>query len=312
MRHDDNSLFAVGSRDGFTLIELLVVIVIIGILVGALIPATRVVRDKAKETQVVNDIGEIHKAIEQFGVDHSGKYPYRIRHFLNRPGSANTPDADSLLGAQWAPLGLFGGAEALNPDLSIATLTYPEPQIDNSYRLYFNQRSDPLVALGYLKQYPQNPFLKRGMGCIVWAFDPTDMTKPSPDVRVAPGDFVYTFYMTPLNGAFQEPPGVATNALSYTATSSDGSDGRRIPGTFSLSMVDGYQLWAYGLLRSTGIDYMCYPNTSSTPPTQPVSIRADWNGNGKKDLFETGIIAYFQSETNAAGRNSTTGQKLEY
>jgi len=308
----ENPRRAISLSYGFTLIELMVVIVIIGVLVAALIPSVTLIRAKAKETQVANDIGEIHKALEQFGVDHSGKYPYRVRHFPQLHMQTSTPDFDSAISTTFAPLGLFGGAEVLNADFSIATVTYPEPQLTDAQRRYFNQRTDPLVAMGYMKQYPQNPFLRRGMACDAWGFDPADMSQPSPDVRVAPGDFVYTFYMVPAGAALTDPPGVVLDALSYTATTGDGPDGIPVPGVLYLSLVDGYQLWAYGVLRSNGLDYMCYSNSSANVPSQPVQTRGDWNGNGKKDMFETGIITYFQSEPNAAGRDSTTGQKQEY
>ena len=73
----DQSGWLSGTR-GFTLIELLVVIVIISILVAIALPNLQKIKRKQMETQTATNVSEIQKALEAFGVDNNGQYPFRV------------------------------------------------------------------------------------------------------------------------------------------------------------------------------------------------------------------------------------------
>jgi prepilin-type N-terminal cleavage/methylation domain-containing protein/prepilin-type processing-associated H-X9-DG protein len=73
-------------RAGFTLVELLVVITIIGILAGLLFPAIQVMRNRARQTECLNNITQVGKGTLNF---ESSKQ--RFPAFKNlRPGFPNT------------------------------------------------------------------------------------------------------------------------------------------------------------------------------------------------------------------------------
>lgn len=61
-----------GSRRGFTLIELLAVIAIILLLASLLLPALRVVRDRAYAVTCRSNVRQVTAAIIHFGVDNQG------------------------------------------------------------------------------------------------------------------------------------------------------------------------------------------------------------------------------------------------
>lgn len=63
-----------GQRRGFTLIELLVVIGIIVTLMGLLIPAVTIARNKARQTQTVNLLAQIQASCSSFK-NENGMYP---------------------------------------------------------------------------------------------------------------------------------------------------------------------------------------------------------------------------------------------
>ena len=67
--------FSNKNNKGFTLIELLVVIAIIGVLSSIVVVVLNNVREKARDTQRIRDIGEISKALLFYAMDHGDSYP---------------------------------------------------------------------------------------------------------------------------------------------------------------------------------------------------------------------------------------------
>ncbi|RRJ94706.1 DUF1559 domain-containing protein [Opitutaceae bacterium TAV4] len=63
------------SSRAFTLIELLTVIAIIGILAGILIPVTGMVRDKARATQCISNLRQLHVGLMLYVNDDKGYLP---------------------------------------------------------------------------------------------------------------------------------------------------------------------------------------------------------------------------------------------
>jgi type II secretory pathway pseudopilin PulG len=194
------------------LIELLVVVVIIGILATIALSKLSAFRDKAKETQTAANLAEINRALEQFGTDNNGMYPFRVRWFDN--ATANAPGFDPYKATDtgsgftsdandWFSLGLFGGVRVVTDTFAdntfsgqpTATQTQQgwigmnEHKViqpngwDQQFYRRFNQYSDPLYAGGYMPNgYPTNPFLKRPMGNIMYSYgdaaDDADQTPP--------------------------------------------------------------------------------------------------------------------------------------
>ncbi len=62
-------------RHGFTLIELLVVIAIIAILAALLFPVFLTVRQSAKRSECMSNMGQLGKAIAAYASDHQGRIP---------------------------------------------------------------------------------------------------------------------------------------------------------------------------------------------------------------------------------------------
>ncbi len=309
-------------RNGFTLIELLVVIVIIGMIAAIAVPSYNKVRIKARETEVVKNLSTINQALNQFAVDHNGLFPYRVH---NVDPSGNVLASSDLPG--FFPLGLFGGVEVvdengvLNAEYIRRSFIQPRFQ-DFDYYQVFNQYTDPLVALGYLSRYPRNPFFpreNRPVGSTLWAFSPDDLTIPSPDVVISPGDFVYTFNMgDPLDtgggagsvnpsGDREDPKGVIPLAVSYRVTISNVTTL-----DFKIDLVDSYQLWAYGSLPLNGPVWTIYTNNNFAPAQKRSVPRKDFNGNGYKDEFEQGVIAYYSSGGKFYEKTTSTGEKIEF
>jgi general secretion pathway protein G len=71
----------------FTLVELLIVIIIIGLLMALLVPAIMGVRIKARDAQIVAEIAELDKAMQQFKDKH-GAYPPAMHYDDNGTATA--------------------------------------------------------------------------------------------------------------------------------------------------------------------------------------------------------------------------------
>jgi prepilin-type N-terminal cleavage/methylation domain-containing protein len=63
------------TRRGFTLIELLVVIAIIAVLAGLLLPAVAKARERARQTDCMNNLHQFSVAFTVYRDDHAGKFP---------------------------------------------------------------------------------------------------------------------------------------------------------------------------------------------------------------------------------------------
>ncbi|MBN2081882.1 prepilin-type N-terminal cleavage/methylation domain-containing protein [bacterium] len=333
------------ERAGFTLIELLVVIVIIGILVTLAVPKLMDARNRARETQTGINLRDIHTALAAFGTDNNGSYPFRIRWFdaTNDFGPGFDPYTATDTGAgfhsdsdSWFSLGLIGGVRTVTN--TFADNTGPGDDFDTEffgmrehkviqpngwtysgfYRV-FNQYSDPLVALGYLDAYPENPFLRRPMGNIMWSYGDAnwraggspvlDKTIPDPRTTVTPGDFVYTFFYETDGTTIYDPEGIVEAKVSYQAKSRTDTH----EGMYYLDLIDSYHLWAYGVLPMNGATYVAYPNNAYGISTRGLTeANKDFDGSGTKDLYELGMIAYFKQTANSARATDSGGNRTEF
>jgi len=87
------------SLPGFTLVELLVVIAFIGVLAGLLLPAMGMVRERARRTQAISTVTNIHQALQTYAAEER-------RHRF-------PPHATSLA-LEWAPPGELSAPGVLN------------------------------------------------------------------------------------------------------------------------------------------------------------------------------------------------------
>ncbi len=78
------------SKAGFSLAELMVVIVILGLL--ATLVAQNVMKSLATSTRAVatSDISAISQAIDNYAIDHSGKFPERLEELITPDESGNS------------------------------------------------------------------------------------------------------------------------------------------------------------------------------------------------------------------------------
>lgn len=354
-------------KAGFTLIELLVVIVIIGMLVTISVKYLSDARTRARATQTAANLSEIHNALEAFATDNNGLYPFRMRWFPSEtptnPTDPNAAPFDPYSATartsnvqNWCSLGLFGGVPVVAMEQSgtgwnVVDNTWvnpsdfakiiqphygdeppgPEGSVSLAFtELYqrFNQYSDPLIAMGYLDTYPENPFLKRPMGNMLWNYgdDATghlNKTIPGPEVYPTPGDFCYTFFYGTRDGGgsgdtLVDPPGVVEAKKSYVARSPQAA----LPGVYYLDLIDSYQLWAYGSLPRIGKLYVAYPNNfyglaprrgRGTAKGGWREAKRDWDNSGTKDMFEMGLVAYYkQTGAGASQASDTKGNKVEF
>jgi prepilin-type N-terminal cleavage/methylation domain-containing protein len=350
-------------RMGFTLIELMVVIVIIAILVTMAITRLNSMRAKAKDVQTASNLAAINSALEAFAVDNNGMYPFRIRWFdaatANAAGFDPSVATDTGTGmtsdpGNWFSMGLIGGVRTVKADFSdhtwsrAPTITELEEgytgmrehkviqpfgwdTANPDFYRRFNQYSDPLYALGYLKSYPTNPFLKRPMGAVMWDYgDANDdrdtsgppfhtspvnnyaSSVPASDVVPTPGDFVYTFFYEGTGNQIFDPQGVSEARRSYTARSPQMTDPDG--GIYYLDVIDAYQLWAYGDIPKNGATYAIYRNNAQGLQVRGhAQAKKDWNGNGTKDMFELGIIQYYKRTGGAdSATRDSGGARIEF
>ena len=67
-----------GKYAGFTLIELLVVIAIITLLASILLPVLSKVQEKARRAHCMNNLGQFHKAMVLYAMDHDDRFPTNL------------------------------------------------------------------------------------------------------------------------------------------------------------------------------------------------------------------------------------------
>ena len=77
------------QRTGLTLVEFLVVVVIIGVIIGMLLPATRRVREASRRTACKNNLRQLGLALHNYASDHE-RFPMGV----------GVTDQDGVLQAQ--------------------------------------------------------------------------------------------------------------------------------------------------------------------------------------------------------------------
>ncbi|MEP0815230.1 MAG: type II secretion system protein [bacterium] len=127
---------------GFTLVEMLVVVGIIGILVSLAIPNFQRIKDKAKESQVKQNLHSLQLALEQYSTDNQGVYPPWIY-------GGDFTDSWTISQESWDKLTADDGFE-LGGQMVTSRPGWCEPAGPGD--------GDALLEYGYLGEYPRNPF----------------------------------------------------------------------------------------------------------------------------------------------------------
>ena len=144
------------EKHGFTLIELLVVMGIILVLMAIAIPAVSTARNKAKDTEVKAGCNTVQKALEEFAVDNGAGYPGA--HYVTNGNAVYS--GPGVIGA----LPSYDGTEPLKDFTVAKAATDKRGPFNESPELAQGVPNpdviDSLVAGGYLKDYPANPFLR--------------------------------------------------------------------------------------------------------------------------------------------------------
>lgn len=84
MRHAEA---VAGGRSGFTLLEILVALVLIGLLVGAVVPSVLNQVSRGEVNRVVEDLNSVANATKTFRVD-VNRWPGSLEDLVTRPSSA--------------------------------------------------------------------------------------------------------------------------------------------------------------------------------------------------------------------------------
>jgi prepilin-type N-terminal cleavage/methylation domain-containing protein len=149
---------------GFTVIELLVVIVLVGILASSGCAANYFrAKDRAREAETKSNTHLIQVALERYATDNKGQYPAMI----------------------WG--GNIKGWVSKD-NIGCRTMWQNEhPPFDGENESDAIPPLDPLILYGYLKSYPDNPFLdsadNEGLNIIIKHTGPSDCKPGDGDPR---------------------------------------------------------------------------------------------------------------------------------
>ena len=124
---------SVGGRLGFTLVELLVVIVIIGILLGLLVPGLLAIRANARKTACGNNLKELVTAVQQ--------------DYLNNAERGYFPGYSNPRNHSWV-IAIFGGLG--DADLHKKWLTGDGPRVRRGQLVCPDDDQDGEAPLSYV------------------------------------------------------------------------------------------------------------------------------------------------------------------